>query len=197
MISLSVQQVSSYAQNGFLELEGLLSPADCEKYRALVNPKRDNWRDSPVLKNLVTSRKLTHIAFQATSKNSLRLALDHWFPAGFSLPNHTPIKDLFCIQTIHCAIFIQLDPGHFSHTTAPSLGLLPFPKAQGNALLIQPHILLNWPPANLGLYLVAYSLPTAVFINNARDPSIGDLKRLGYSYGDTLTSESHPLLTKS
>jgi hypothetical protein len=207
-ITLTTQQVTYFGKNGFLELEALFSPVEATKYHVAIletlekrkdpNPiakGRDLWRDSPTLKNLVCSRKLTKIALQATGKPSLCVGLDQWYPPSYSQPKPEKIKDFLCIQGILCAMLIQFQPGTFEIPAKTSpLGLLPFPKGQGNALLVQPGLLLNWPSIStqLGLYLVAYAAPTAVYIRNPKDPAGEHLKRLGLEYGDRLTNETHP-----
>lgn len=209
-ITLTSQQVAYFKNNGFLELNELFTPLESKKYHTAILETlehrksgneilrgRDLWRDSAVLKTLLCSRKLSRIANLITGKTAVRLGCDQWFTPSFTLSKPEKLKDLLSIQGLICAMLIQLQPGTFEipEKTSP-LGLLPFPKGQGNVLLVTPSLLLNWPAisATLGLYLVTYAEPTAIYTQNPRDPAGAILKELGYGYGDLLKSETNPLL---
>src|SRR5690348_3579670 len=96
--SLTAQQLAFFTKNGFLELEELWTETECEQFSKEMTLGRDLWRKSPVLKQLLLSRKLSQLPLELTDSSSLRLAFDHFFPPHFSLPKPTPLKDLFCIQ---------------------------------------------------------------------------------------------------
>jgi len=205
---MSAQQTAFYAQNGYLELEGLLTPAECETLLQAIHQTmkkrgkeeavngRDLWRDAPRLKTTLTSKKFQGLAFAVGKQPSLRLAFDQWFPPHFALQTPEKIERLFSIQGLVSILFIQLDPGtpEAPHTTL--LGLSPFPHGQGNALLMKPSLLVNWPSnhSNIGLYCVGFCLPTSVYIHNPHDPAGISLRKLDYGYGDPLRNDSHPLL---
>jgi hypothetical protein len=197
MITLTTAQTAFFTQNGYLELEGLFTPEECEEYRPLCRPGRDNWRRESALRKLLVSRQMAHIVCQVTRKDAVRLAGDQWFEAGFSLPKPEKWKDFFSIQGLLLALFIQWDSGSYELPAKMSkLGVSPYPHGQGNAVLVGPNLLLNWPASNQGLYLAFYSVPSAVYVNNPKDPAATALKKLGYGYGDLLRNETHPLLTK-
>jgi hypothetical protein len=197
MISLTAQQISFFAKNGSLELEGLLTGAECQMIRhAFQGTERDLWRKSPPLKTLLLSRKLSGLALSLTAKNSLHLALDHWFPSGYCLPQPTKLKDLFSIQGLNCALFLRVDNHEVSPSKTP-IGLFPFPKAQGDVLFVNPNLLLNWPETPAPLYLVAYAQAHSVFVHNPQDTAGTALRGLGYEYGDTLRNDAHPLIQKN
>lgn len=209
MLTLSSQQAAFYTQNGFLELEGMLSPSECEALSAAIRQTlqkragkdfihgRDLWREAPLLKTTLLSKKLSGLAFAATKKSSIRLACDQWFPPGFLLNTPEKIERLFSIQGLICTIFIQLDPGLVQPVgkLAP-LGLSPFPRGQGSVLLMKPTLLLNWPQMTpeTGLYCVNFCLPASVYVQNPQDPAGMGLRKLDYGYGDPLRSDTHPLL---
>ena len=153
------------------------------------------WRSPPALQTFLLSRKLTTLLFSLTAKPSLRLVCDQYFPSDFSLKKPTPLKNLFSIQGLVCTLIFSLDTIHRPEKTPP-LGMLPFPRAPGNVLFIQPGLLLNWPPAGVPLYVVAYAIHDSVYIQNPNDPAGTSLKQLGYGYGDRLKNETHPLLKR-
>ena len=197
--TLTAQQISFFAKNGFLELEELLTAAEWTALASTLShhnpPSRDLWRSAPSLQTFLLSRKLTTLLFSLTAKPSLRLACDHYFPADFCLAKPTPLKDLFSIQGLVCALLFSLGPIHRPEKTAP-LGMLPFPHIPGNALFVQPQLLLNWPPAGAPLYIAAYAISDSVYIHNPNDPAGTSLKQLGYGYGDRLRNETHPILKR-
>lgn len=216
-LSLSAQQIAFYAKNGFLELEELFTPSDCDKHLSLILETlasrrlsmkmatdfirgRDLWRDTAGLKTLLFSRKLSNLALDASGKQLLRLACDQWFEPDYFLEKPEKLKDLLSIQGLVCTMFIQFGTLNAELPTKMSpLGLAPFPHGQGNVQLISPTLLLNWPKLHpgVGLYLVAYAIPSSVYVQNPRDPAGVLLRQYGYGYGDPLRNDTHPLLLKS
>jgi hypothetical protein len=210
MLTISEQQAAFYTQNGFLELEGVFSPSECEALLLAIHQTmqkrlaaefingRDLWRESLVLKTTLLSKKLIGLIFAASRRPSLRLAFDQWFPPGFTLKTPEKIERLFSIQGLVCTGFIKLDPTpiQLPPKSAP-LGLSPFPQGQGNVLLMKPSLLLNWPPVfpPIGLYCVSYCFPASVYVQNPLDPAGINLRKLDYGYGDPLRSDTHPLIT--
>jgi hypothetical protein len=205
--SLTAQQNAFFSKNGYLELEEMWSPAECQEMRATIaeikatRPSdgaqgRDLWRDSSLLKNLLLSRKFSSLPLELIGKPALHLAFDHSFSSAFSLPRPTKLKDLFCIQGLACILICRFDETSFPFPAQPSLGLLPFPRSPGSLLIVQPHLLIHWPPSPLELYMIGYALPNSLFIQNSADPAATSMKRLGYNYGDPLKNEFHPLIQK-
>jgi hypothetical protein len=200
-LTISAQQGSFYTKNGYLELEGLFEEAECNSFFQLMQNglDRDLWRNNPPLKELLLSRKMSQLALHLTGKSSLRLACDQWFFPNYFLNQPTKLKSLFSIQGTTVVILIQWQPGHVQKPPKTgSLGLFPFPQGQGNVLIIDAELFINWPPlsSGVGLYAAAYSLPPAVYIQNPSDPAGPLLRRLGYGYGDSLNNETHPLIYK-
>jgi len=208
MLTISAQQAAFYTKNGFLELEGVFTPSQCEALLTAIDQTmtrrlgqevihgRDLWRDTPLLKTTVTAKKLTGLAFDVSRRPTLRLACDQWFPSGFSLKTPERLEKLFSIQGLVCTLFIQLDPNPVELPSKQTpLGISPFPRGQGNVLLITPSLLLNWPPVpSIGLYCVSYSLPASVYVENPLDPAGLALRKLGFGYGDPLRNDTHPLI---
>jgi len=205
---LSAQLASFYTKNRYLELEELLTPAECKAFFAMMEtePGRDLWRKNPSLKDLLLSRRMAKLALHLAGKATLQLACDQWFsPDFFKAGKRMKFKELFNIQGIDCVFLIQLQPGStLKPPKAPSLGLFPFPQGhnnsdcQGSALIVNADLLISWPDlsSSLGLYAVAYSLPPSIYVQNLLDPATHLLKQFGYNYGDLLKNETHPLITR-
>lgn len=208
MLTISEQQAAFYTQNGFLELEGVFSSSECVELRSTIQETlrkragtefvrgRDLWRDSALLKNTLLSKKFKNIVFAACRKPAVRLAMDQWFPPGFALKTPEKMEKLFSIQGLVCTLFIQCDDRQIHASPSSPLGLSPFPKHQGNLLLMKPSLLLNWPPVTpeMGLYCVSFCMPTSVYVQNSADEAGISLRKLDYGYGDHLRNDTHPLV---
>lgn len=205
MITLSSEQEAFFTKNGFLELEGVFSPSECEGLlhailQALQGRQgvefvrgRDLWREAPPLKTTLVSKKMKNLSVALSRRPTVRLAFDQWFGPDFSLKAPEKIEGLFSIQGLVLVAFLQLEKGPPPHKSS-GLGLSPFPQKQGNILFMKPSLLLNWPPTTLGLYCVGFCLPTSVYVQNPRDLAGISLRKLNYGYGDPLQNETHPIL---
>jgi hypothetical protein len=190
--SLTEQQTGFFTKNGYIELEGI--PFDAKKIFGKPHSfetGRDLWRNEPALIELFN--KLSHLAFALTSKNQLRIAFDQFIPATHRLPK-SPLKELFCIQGIAVAFLITEAPIHIERRS--DLGILPIPTTAQNIYFFLPHLIIDWPslPPSTNLYLGAFAIPNAVYIQNPKDPCTNQLKHLHYSIGDVLKNKHHPLL---
>jgi hypothetical protein len=203
MITISSEQAAFFTKNGFLELEGVFSPSECEGLLQSIHQTlqerldslryRDLWRQSPPLKTALFSKKMKSLAFALSRRPSLRLAFDQWFGPDFSLKAAEKIEGLFSIQGLVLVAFLQLGEPPLPPKRG-ALGLSPFPRKQGNILFVKPSLLLDWPQTTLGLYCVGFCLPTSVYVQNPHDPAGVLLRKLNYGYGDQLQNETHPLL---
>lgn len=202
MITLTAQQITFYKTNGYLELEDLFSQEESLKYDIAIQKSfetgpRDLWRHSFPLKNLLLSKNLSILALALTDQSTLRLGCDHLFTPDFSLKRPEKIKNLFSLQGIACTMIFQFQTGTCLFPSKPSpLGFIPFPHKRGNVVIVKPEFLLNWPPAQLPLYVAIYTLTNAIYIENQMDPQGPFLKQLGYGYGDLLKTDTHPILMK-
>lgn len=218
---ISSQQAYFFNNHGYLELEDMLSPAECDELQAHIDaalfsrlkrslPRipeeeiyangRDLWRAKEALKTLLLSKRLTAIPLGLSNKSSLHLAFDQWMPP-LTWKESGKVKDLFSIQGLACVCFIRLTDPLEDETLHPTFGLepglIPLPSKRGHLLAVNPNLLLNLPKLSLykaGLYLAAYAAPNAVYFHNAKDPCNHQLKALGYNFGDRLTHAHHPLV---
>ncbi|MBS0624995.1 MAG: hypothetical protein JSS32_02985 [Verrucomicrobia bacterium] len=222
---ISSQQAHFYLQNGYIEFESLLSPTECETLETQVKQAlrarlkkdpsrfpasqlyasgRDLWREIEPLKTLLLSRRMTSVALGLANKPSLRLGCDQWIPGVYEWSGPAKTKDLFSLQGLACILLIRINTPAEGETPHPTFrqepGLVPIPSSRGNALIVHPNLLLNFPKMALyspaDLYLAAYTFPSAVYIHNQADPANHLLKQMGYNFGDTLINQHHPLITK-
>lgn len=215
---ITAQQAAFFTQNGYIEFEGIDFShekifASARKTLAsrfktsadklsripqseLYRHGRDLWRSEESLKTLLV-QKLFPLAAVLGGKRSLRVACDQWIPADYTWNKSCALKDLFSVQGIVIGALI-CDTECTLPVRGP-LGLLPLPSKPANILFFKSHILLDWPQllqsSLTDMYLIAYALPNAVYIQNTQDPATNDLKHLGYGFGDPLKNEFHPLLS--
>lgn len=203
-LSLSAKQTAFFKTNGHLELEAFLSLTEAEQLHASLLteldrrkksghpfPNRDLWRSIPALQTLLLSRKCTQTALELSHAPYLRVGFDHWIDQT-NAPQK--MQELSSIQGITCAFLFRLSEAPLPPLSNAPIGLNPFPQSVGNALLIQPSLFLNWPKIPFPpLYLITYSLPSAVYVQNPKDPNGTYLKTFGYGYGDPLSNKTHPL----
>ncbi len=182
--TISAQQSAFFTKNGFIEFEipHILPPASIE---------RDIWRQSESLKQFIL-RKLGPMALVLTGKKQLRIGLDQWILKENRPEKACLLKEMFCIQGFALGAILAQNP-----TQPPKrspLGLLPLPSTSENVLFFRPDLILDWPHITSDLFLILFTLPNAVYIQNPKDASTNSLKQFGYNFGDCLKSETHPLI---
>lgn len=221
---VSSQQTNYFNQNGYIEFETLLSSAECDTLERQAKTAlksrlkkdlslftaaqtyaagRDLWREIEPLKTFLLSRRMTSVALGLTNKTSLRLGCDQWVPGVYEWPGPAKLKDLLSLQGFTCFFLIRMTPPLESEDPKATFrlepGLIPIPNLRGNALIVNPNLLLNFPKMALysptDLYVIGYTLPTAVYVHNKEDPCNNQLKTMGYNYGDTVNNQYHPLIT--
>ena len=213
---LTAQQIAFFAQNGYIELEGILpvqnqvfslarsvleTRAGCALSR-VPSPRlyllgRDLWREQADLQTILL-KQLSKVALSLTGK-PLRLACDQWIPSEYVLAPLCSLKEIFSIQGL--ALAAILCPKEIIPSAKTSLGLLPLPKNPNGILFFKPELLIDWPGlakiASAELYCVVYPRSTAVYIHNSNDPTGNALKQMGYHFGDPLQNHLHPIIFPS
>jgi hypothetical protein len=213
---LTAQQTAFFTNQGYIELEGidfngeeifkLLKESLSSRLKNISSPSsieiykqgRDLWRLSEHLKTFLC-KKLFPFASILIGRKSLRLAFDQWIPSNYTWDKSHSLKGLSSIQGLQIGALICSHAPEHSLTT--SLGLMPLPSKSTNILFFQPHLILDFPKLissfSTDLYLIAYTLPNSVYIQNPKDPATNDLKQFGYGFGDPLNNAYHPLLSSS
>jgi hypothetical protein len=182
--TITAQQSAFFTKNGFIEFEipYALPSASLE---------RDSWRNNPSLKQFLL-KTLGPLALILTGKKQLRLGLDQWILSENRPTKAGPLKDLFCIQG--GAIAAALSPSPIIPAQKSPLGILPLPSHAEGVLFFRTDLILDWPHVDSSLFLVLFTLPNAVYVQNAKDPATHLLKQLDYNFGDRLKNATHPLI---
>lgn len=187
------QQISHFAQFGWIEFEGFLTLDECAFIRSaamdvvakrlktdlkklsrhdLYPHGRDLWRDHPALKKFICKERFTSTISSLTNKSILQLACDQWIPSNKILePLH--LTDHFSFQNLISGALLILDG----------------PLA-GNARFFSPERL---PMVSDTQMLIAYGCPQSVYVHNPLDPCNCLMKQYGYSFGDHLSADQNPI----
>jgi hypothetical protein len=190
-------QIAFFKKYGYLALEGLLTAEELSQLEKGVKPGFDLWRHNAFLKNLVQGKKILKVA-SLLSPRPLRLLNDYAFFADKKieppfLPKQT-LQDRSCLTEVSLGVLITLKDGKTligeKENKAPLTrgsfvfinGSHPFPFEE---LLTE---------ENASFYLVCYGNEKALFVCNPSDPYTTQMKKWGYSYGDRLKEETHPMV---
>lgn len=182
--TLSAQQTSHFTKTGSIEFE--LPYTLPQK-----STQRDLWRTNEALRQWIL-RKLGPIALTLTGKKQLRLGMDQWITEENRPKIPATLQQMFCFQGFALGALFAQNPKPLKSRSR--LGLLPLPSASENTLFFKPELILDWPNVASDVFLVLFTLPNAVYVHNPKDCAPNYLKSLGYSFGDPLKTETHPLI---
>lgn len=185
-IYITAQQIRSFVQFGWIELEEFFTPKQCsdllqlasqalrkrkgsfqESAETLYLKGRDLWREEDELKKVASSAQLTHTASALLNRQQLRLAFDQWIPPQYSYDS-LRLETNFSFQNLTCGCLLSFEG-----------------EKAGCARFCQPD---RFPLFETGQLLIAYGTHQTVYIRNTNDPLNGFLKKQGLSFGDRLDS---------
>ncbi|NGX44388.1 MAG: hypothetical protein KR126chlam5_00551 [Candidatus Anoxychlamydiales bacterium] len=206
-------QINFFQENGFIEFENIFPQ---EKIQIIENEIdtifkskknldffkqyiafRDLFRKSSIIKKITLDKSIASIAKTLSNRSSLRLLFDQTFITNKKnlFESFKTINDVISFQGAVCYAVIKLD----SNTTIDSNNL---PKKQGSLTFFKSSLAENHMPLNLkDLYsnshkflLIAYGDIRTLYKLNKNDPNLNYLKNFGYSFGDKLKDEFHPVV---
>lgn len=177
--------------------------ADVEKMPTtqLFLAGRDLWRTSEIVKKSVMSWRLAEIASTLSKTTPLRLAYDQLFlptkaidisRGSLAVTQGTPsLSEISAFQGLLVGAVIRLE----GESKKDPLSLLP--SKPGNVVFFSAaktcdfNVLMD-PDSGCSL-LVAYGQSRTLYVPNAKDPHSAALRLMGYSIGDRLEDDSHPV----
>jgi hypothetical protein len=189
-ISISAEASIFFTKHGWVELE--LDRDDLDELiekNALL--KRDLWRSIPQLQKFLT-RKLAPLALALSGKKQLLLGFDQVFSEKEMPRNSCPLKEIISVQGLALGIVFSKDPKQALRKT--ELGIVPMPSSEKRILFFRPDIILDFPHAKSDIYMALYVLPSAVYVQNGKDPDTNFLRKLGYNFGDVLKPSLNPMV---
>lgn len=176
------QQKSFFTKNSAIEFalpHPYLKPA----------AERDLWRHDPALKTFLL-KTVGRIALTLNGKPTLRLLCEQWILKSPAQP--IALNKMFALQGIEMGVALTNSTEEIRKRSP--LGLLPMPMP-GHLLFFRPEILLDWPHVTQPVCLILFGSTQSVYVHNQQDPNGSYLKHLGYSYGDLLKNETHPVIS--
>jgi hypothetical protein len=218
-LSLAKEHRDFFQKNGHIEFSSLLSQAQVLDFANAVdatllkrqkttrpsterehNLEHDLWRDHPQIKKVSLNRDFAEVAAELTKQDKVRIAYDQnisprtgkdsYLPTGM-----TSLEQMSCIKPIILGLLVRLSEGR-----QPTLEKLPCPcpSSPGDGVFFSSQLLLSWDPLlamqSEHFFLIAYTNAHPLYVLEKRDPCTHALKQQGYGFGDTLKSDTHPLL---
>lgn len=188
--NITSQQFDFFHKEGWIVFEGLFSEEEAETIRSLLdqakkNSSRDLERGNPPLHAALKLKRIGQAASQLINKKRVKLAFTDYppsFKGAFCLEEISPVS-----ETYGCCLI------HLSDDPYPELHYLP--KKIGDVGFYQKKFPIDFPKLESPFLFLAFAAETARYILQANDPNTHFLKKLGYGFGDHLTTETHPLIT--
>lgn len=163
--STSFEQRDFFSKNGQIEFEGLISLKEC----ALLKKQtagRDLWRKNAEIKKISLRPQLGEVATVLAQKKNIRIAYDQKIQDKVQFLNHSirPIVGICVLLT---------------------------GERESNVIFFKPES----PPEELShSFLIVYCEEKTQYLLEPKDPHTHLLKRLGYTFGETLRNDTHPLI---
>jgi hypothetical protein len=177
--ALAKEHREFFAKNHYIEFENLLTLEEStllhRKITELLPKKQhDLWRQDKDLEKIVLSRKLAEVAADLFKQPELRIAFDQYQKET----SPRSLQQRSSLQPLIAALALPLDEPlssaiYFSPTTPEQLPFFSRP-----------------------LLLIAYCSNKTQYTLVKEDPHTHALKALGYAFGDSINSSTHPLLLK-
>ncbi|MES2345177.1 MAG: hypothetical protein V4494_04480 [Chlamydiota bacterium] len=188
--ALAKEHREFYAHNHFIDFEELISPEEActlskniKKTLTKRSQKdhlssnylagRDLWRDDLEIKKIVFKRSFAEIAKELFKQPLIKIAFDQ-YQENTSLLS---LAQMSCLKPIIGALAIPLG-------------------TPGKAIYFSPGSPLTFPFCEEPLLLIAYTGNKTQYTLTESDPNTHTLKKLGYSFGDHITSETHPIIIR-
>lgn len=187
-----------FKQNGLLAVEDLFSVEEIDSLKADVKKKvslgvtKDIALTGGRSRELLFSKKLAQVAFELVGRIPLRYGYDLFF-GGVSAPNGISRS----ITPVHIGVCLPLESheGSQQSTVVPhTLRNEDLALKKGSVLFFLPEVTFSLSPSNVSCIFLFYVGARAQYTFEPEDPFTHDLKKLGYVFGDRVTSETHPML---
>lgn len=176
--------------------------------RQLLLQGHDLWRDSEAIKAVVCNRTYAEIASSLVEEVPIRLAYDQLLMTSPVADTHhdllmlqkgNSLGDCSCMQGLLCGLLIALKRAPEQENTPKTIvGTCPWPSVEGNGIFLAPGTILNTPElltmSGESHLLIVYCRAVARYVLSPADPHTHYLKTFGYSFGDRLMDQHHPVL---
>lgn len=134
---------------------------------------RDLWRDDPTIQKILFQRKLGETAASLFKQPLLRLAFDQYQAENFTLS----LQQMSSITPLIASLAIPLDDND-----------------SGRVIYFSPMTPLKLPFMKDPMLILSYTGTKAQYTLKKEDHHTHALKKLGYTFGDLLNNDAHPIL---
>lgn len=172
------------------------NPIDLYSNESLYLQGRNIWRDGVEVKKLCLKNQVGDFAFQLFRKKPIKLAFDQYIRTGTlqdcPLPENATLQEISLIRPVLGALIILLTP----NALAIENPLLP--KKAGNALYVAGNVMLPlsslFHEKNTSVLVIAFTVATAIYCLEPKDPHTHSLKKEGLVFGDPIGEALCPTL---
>jgi hypothetical protein len=214
-LSLAKEHRDYFQKHNYIEFTSLLSPEQTGDLAQAIEEVllrrekakhsgrdwgRDLWREHPFIKKIALRKDFAEITGGLTGQRDVRMGYDQAISIESGkesiLPTGTTsLQQTSCVKPLLMGLLIRLSEGP---QTAPAQFPCPCPTSPGSGIFFSAQLLLSWEPLlalhNQRFFLIAYAGAHPIYILEKRDPCTHALKNLGYVFGDSLKTDTHPLL---
>ncbi len=210
--SVTSSQISYFQENYYIEFEDLIKPDFADELAlAMASIKdfeqgHDLFRKETIFSKYTRLKYLAQIASSFVGVKQLRLLLDqgilsHQNPSFFD--QDRTLEESFSFQGMEIALLLKCTDSDSVEDSLPEDSLQIekksfIPQKKGNGIFFLPyhpfplkHLFEN---QNQSYLLIVYGKVSAQYILNKTDPFRYSLKKFGYSYGDVLQDQFHPIV---
>lgn len=193
---VTIGQTSFFQKEGHIELEELFNQAEVQELYQLLEkaqsktPSSEGYeleRTDQALHYAMHFQRLAHIAAPLFKQKRLRIGFTK-YPPHYNLTG--TILEISSLTDVHGGVLINLGA-----TPPPDKTYLP--RAPGNGTFISPEISIDFTSLNAPYLLVVFAGANARYILQETDPHTHRFKKFGYAFGDRITVETHPIITKN
>ena len=180
---------NEFLHNGKTIVDGLLKDSEIDALIDLCSKNleaRDIFRKSEMLKKMITRKAFLSPLGELSGLSSFRLAMDQVLAPNEKATSLLPLSSQICFQDLRLAILVALKDEPNAE--------MPYPKQKGEACIFKVEEIISLNPPSGLYYLVIYGGTQTLYKKEPLDPHCHELKSLGLSFGDTLTSETHPII---
>lgn len=178
--TITSQQYDFFHREGWIEFEAFFSNNEADTLRSLLDTAlekhpsgRDLERENPPLLHALKLSRIGQVASALFHKKKIKLAFTQYPP---SFPCSATLEEICTVTEPYGLALIHLEEGGI--TFYQKTFFLDYPA-------LQPHFL-----------MLVFASEKTRYKLQPKDPQTHFLKKLGYGFGDHLTDDTHPLLTK-
>ncbi|HRW58622.1 MAG TPA: hypothetical protein P5048_03255 [Chlamydiales bacterium] len=212
---ISPSHISFFQKFGQIEFEDFISSekselllhecihtTDFQNKEKMTLPGRDLFRQNKNIERFIKQKSLGNVVSHLINQKQLRLAFDY-FLHDQDLKNHFDLNEIrfnemICVSNMQCIVILKLSEETFSEEFDPLKPFIPYPKEKNSVIFLKPTKRINLTPLveNGGKFLIMGFAASSIKFHYNEDPYAQNLIRMGYSSGDSLNNQSHPLIYK-